>query len=128
VTLIRITDTYFAASPRLGQRRSRGATVGSSHGFLLTADGYTTLDVPFPGGFNTGAYGINAAGDIVGCYTAADGRVLTFVRDRHGEYQWFDVPSATFTCATAINAGGDIAGHYIDANGGGHGFVLHQPE
>jgi uncharacterized membrane protein len=99
-----------------------------SHGFLLTADGYTTLDVPFPGGVNTGAYGINAAGDIVGCYTAADGRVLTFVRDRHGEYRSFEVPGSSQTCAVAINAGGDIAGNYLDANGVAHGFVLHQPE
>ena len=99
-----------------------------SHGFLLTADGYTTLDVPFPGGVNTGAYGINAAGDIVGCYTSAGGRVLTFVRDRHGEYRSFEAPGALFTCAVAINAGGDIAGTYVDANGVGHGFVLHQPE
>ena len=90
-----------------------------SHGFLLTADGYTTLDVPFPGGVNTGAYGINAAGDIVGCYTAADGLAKTFVRDRHGEYRSFEAPGALFTCAAAINAGGDIAGQYVDANGVG---------
>jgi uncharacterized membrane protein len=94
----------------------------------MTADGYTTLDVPFPGGRNTGAFGINAAGDIVGCYTAADNRTLTFVRDRHGEYRSFEVPGALFTCGVAINANGDIAGGYVDANGTGHGFVLYQPK
>jgi len=104
------------------------STTGSAHGFLLTADGYTTLDVPFPGGFNTGAFGINAAGDIVGCYTAGDGRTLTYVRDRHGEYRSFEVPGAPIICAVAINAGGDIAGNYVDANGRVHGWVLHQPE
>lgn len=103
-------------------------TTGASHGFLLTADGYTMLDVPFPGGLNTGAFGINAAGDIVGCYFAASNRGLTFVRDRHGEYRSFEAPGASFTCGVAINAGGDIAGNYADANGATHGFVLYQPK
>jgi uncharacterized membrane protein len=126
-----IVGKYFigGASPfNLHDAFASTSTTGSSHGFLLTEDGYNTLDVPFPGGFNTGAFGINAAGDIVGCYTAAAGRVLTFVRDRHGEYRSFEAPGASYTCAVAINAGGDIAGNYVDANGVGHGFVLYQPK
>ena len=124
-----IVGKYFMgfAQPNAGFDAFSTSTA-PSHGFLLTADGYTTLDVPFPGGVNTGAYGINAAGDIVGCYTSAGGRLLTFVRNRHGEYRSFEAPGATATCATAINAGGDIAGLYRDANNVGHGFVLHQPE
>jgi uncharacterized membrane protein len=122
-----IVGKYFEGAANQGVAHEAFPTSAlPSHGFLLTADGYTTLDVPFPGGVNTGAYGINAAGDIVGCYTVG-GRVQTFVRDRHGEYRSFEVPGASFTCATAINDKGDIAGHYI-TNGVPHGFVLHQPE
>jgi uncharacterized membrane protein len=46
---------------------SNGAGV---HGFVLGGDGYTTLD--FPGAFQTRAFGINARGDVVGTYIAAD--------------------------------------------------------
>lgn len=122
-----IVGKYFEGNVNAGAAYDAFPTSAQpSHGFLLTADGYSPLDVPFPGGTNTGAYGINAAGDIVGCYRAASGRTLTFVRNRHGEYRSFEVPGASFTCATAINANGDIAGHYL-ANGTAYGFVLHQP-
>lgn len=40
------------------------------HGFVLGGDGYTTLD--FPGASQTRAFGINARGDVVGTYIAAD--------------------------------------------------------
>ena len=122
-----IVGRYFEGNASQGPAHDAFPTSAQpSHGFLLTADGYTPLDVPFHGGFNTGANGINAAGDIVGCYTVPGGQVLTFVRDRHGEYRSFQAPGASFTCATAINARGDIAGHYI-ANGRAFGFVLHKP-
>jgi uncharacterized membrane protein len=41
------------------------------HGFVLSGDGYATLD--FPGAAQTRAFGINARGDVVGTYIAADG-------------------------------------------------------
>lgn len=40
------------------------------HGFVLSGDGYTTLD--FPGATATRAFGINAHGDIVGTYVTTD--------------------------------------------------------
>ena len=34
---------------------------------------FTPIDVPFPGAFDTGAYGINAHGQIVGYYSDSTG-------------------------------------------------------
>jgi len=47
------------------------------HGFVLGGDGYTTLD--FPGASQTRAFGINARGDVVGTYIAADNTTHGFL-------------------------------------------------
>jgi hypothetical protein len=48
-----------------------------------------------PGGFNTVAHGINAAGQIVGSYSDAGG-TYGFLLD-HGSYTKLDVPGAAYT-------------------------------
>jgi uncharacterized membrane protein len=72
----------------------------------------TTID--FPGGFGTEAYGINAAGEIVGVYWDNQGAD----RGRHGillsggRFVRIDGPHAVVTRALGINDRGQIAGVY----------------
>jgi uncharacterized membrane protein len=51
-----------------------------SHGFVLENGRYTTLDVP--GAKNTVAFGINARGEVVGGFEAADGQRRGFIARR----------------------------------------------
>ena len=89
------------------------------------ADGsvrFNTID--YPGATQTFAWGINAAGDIVGSYktTASDehGFVL-----RNGVFTSFDYPGAAWTQAWGISARGDIVGQYGLPGGNTiHGFLL----
>ena len=79
---------------------------------------FTTIDVP--GATATEAFGINAAGDIVGFFTNASG-AHGFLLSR-GVFTTIDVPGATATEAGGINAAGDIVGAFADASGI-HGFL-----
>ena len=88
---------------------------------------FTQLDVPFPAGINTQARGINSKGDIVGFY-ALGSRTLSFMRDRHGNYESLEAPTdqpATATAAFGINAPGDIVGQY-NYLGVTRGFVMYR--
>jgi probable HAF family extracellular repeat protein len=102
---------------------------GSVHGFLMSGDTVTQLDVPFPGAVNTNAPGLNNRGDIVGFYTdTVTRRVLGFRRDRTGHYESFEAPTETpssSTIPTGINNRGDIVGQYTHA-GVTRGFVLYR--
>src|SRR6516225_4456511 len=104
------------------------------HGFLLSiasyytlidgvytpVDTYTTIDGP--AGFNTGAMGINRAGQIVGSYQDAKG-VHGFLLSG-GTYTTLDDPLATNgTYANDINDAGEIVGYYQNASGD-HGFLF----
>lgn len=98
---------------------------GAVHGFLLSGDQVTYLDVPFAGAINTNAPGLNDEGDVVGFYTVG-GRQLAFKRDRHGNYESLDAPTSTpasSTLAIGINAPGDIVGQYTH-QGVTRGFVM----
>jgi probable HAF family extracellular repeat protein len=100
---------------------------GSVHGFLMSGDIVTLLDVPFPGAINTNAPGLNDGGDIVGFYTVS-GRQVAFRRDRHGNYESLDAPTptpASSTLAIGINTPGDIVGQYTH-NGVTRGFVMYR--
>ena len=102
---------------------------GSVHGFLMSHETVTQLDVPFPGAINTNAPGLNDRGDVVGFYTHTETRrVLAFRRDRHGNYESFEAPTetpASATIPTGINTPGDIVGQYTHA-GVTRGFVLYR--
>ena len=100
---------------------------GSVHGFLMSGDMVTQLDVPFPGAINTNAPGLNDRGDIVGFYTVS-GRQVAFRRDRHENYESLDAPSptpASCTLAIGINTPGDIVGQYTHS-GVTRGFVMYR--
>jgi uncharacterized membrane protein len=100
---------------------------GSVHGFLMSGDIVTQLDVPFQGAINTNAPGLNDRGDIVGFYTVS-GRQVAFRRDRDGNYESLDAPTptpASSTLAIGINAPGDIVGQYTHL-GATRGFVMYR--
>lgn len=103
---------------------------GSVHGFLISADTVTQLDVPFTNAINTNAPGLNDRGDVVGFYTdTLTRRVRAFRCDSHGNYEWFEAPTgeiaASSTLAIGINTPGDIVGQYTHA-GVTRGFVLYR--
>jgi len=60
-----------------------GAFVAGIHGFLLDAGIFNTIDVPFPGSFNTVVRGINNLGDLAGLFS-----------DAQGEHGFIAVPQA----------------------------------
>ena len=104
---------------------------GSVHGFLMSGETLTQLDVPFPNATNTNAPGLNDRGDIVGFFTdTAKRRVLAFRRDPDGYYESFEAPTVTppsATVATGINTRGDIVGQYT-YGGVVRGFVLYRAD
>jgi probable HAF family extracellular repeat protein len=84
---------------------------------------FTTVDVPGASHSSTGAHGINASGQIVGCYEDAAYKVHGFLLDQ-GSYTTLDAPGPTgLTSPQGINDSGQVVGFYYDA-GGAHGFLL----
>jgi uncharacterized membrane protein len=96
------------------------------HGYLMSGETVTQLDVPFAGATQTQAWSMNSQGDIVGYYVVG-GRGIAFRRDRHGEYQSLDAPTtpASDTRAFGISGAGDIAGQYT-YQGVTRGFVMYR--
>jgi uncharacterized membrane protein len=101
------------------------------HGFLLSDDEFTTIDVP--GARGTNAWKINQRGDIVGGYTDAGGRKHVFLfRLRERGYSTIDVPGAAETGLDngGINSQGDVVAVYCEtapcrgASRDAHGFLL----
>ena len=83
---------------------------------------FTTIDVP--GIYDTQAFGINDAGQIVGYYEPYVGPLHGLLLDVDGSYTTLDVPGAIETDAVGINASGQIVGYYIGADHYYHGFLL----
>jgi probable HAF family extracellular repeat protein len=90
------------------------------HGFVLSGQEYTALDVPFVGASNTIALGINNRGRIVGTYQTSGGiHGFTYY---DGSYSTIAVPGALDTTPTGINRYGQVVGFYHDSVGT-HGFI-----
>jgi hypothetical protein len=97
-----------------------GSDVGSS---IYAAGGWTTLPVPAgyaPG--NTGALGINDAGDVAGAVGSDDGSGQLFIFSG-GAYQFASFAPWLTTQARAINNAGIATGLVQNADGTGTGFV-----
>ena len=115
-------------------RRQRCATAGEDEmrAFLLTiltlvltasltfARDPITLDVE--GAVVTTALDVNDAGDVVGSYYTADGRVHGFLWS-NGAFKTVDGPNSVRTELWGVNNRGDIVGEYFDGVRS-HGFVL----
>jgi hypothetical protein len=117
---------------------------GHSHGYLLTTDGFVSIDVPQALSTDTitdtDARGVNNPGTIIGFYSVnhnfgppnnvipgiAHGFVL-----RRGTFTAIDYPGAVATLPRGLNDAGDVVGWYITANTtqsppsitGVHGFI-----
>jgi uncharacterized membrane protein len=90
------------------------------HGFVLSGEEYTALDVSFVGASNKIALGINNRGRIVGTYqTSAGIQGFTYY---DGSYSTIAVPGALGTTPTGINRSGEVVGFYHDGVGT-HGFI-----
>ncbi len=93
---------------------------------------FATLDGPTPASYDA-AYGINAAGAIVGTYEDGVGMSHGFLL-RQGHYTIIDDPEASSgglegTSAMGINTQGDVVGYYVHGvfpNLTLHGFLLRQ--
>jgi uncharacterized membrane protein len=113
---------------------------GRWHAFLMSDGAFTSIDVP--GAIQTVSFppqvGMNAAGDVVGSYCAAEPCPLlvtdNFVsvhgflrswedRDNAGQVTTIDFPGASGGGAFGINTRGDIVGAYFDASHRTHGFL-----
>jgi uncharacterized membrane protein len=105
-----------------------------THGFLLRAGVYTSIDFPGAAAF-TQAWKINDSGEIVGRYTGAnDGKYHIFILSNGSFTAVPDVPEAFETAvieAGGLNSNGDIVTQYCSAKpcglgsvGDVHGFLL----
>lgn len=71
---------------------------------------FTTIDVP---GASTDCYGIRPDGRLTGGgYIGSDGQTHGWLRNRRGEFSWFDYPDANFTKVQGINSHGEFTGNY----------------
>ena len=92
---------------------------------------FTTIDAPGAAtmsGYGTSGVGINAAGDIAGYFTDANGLLQGFVRKSGGSLATIDAPGAGTapnlgTLAFAINASGNAGGYYADSNDFFHSYI-----
>src|SRR5262249_58805081 len=95
------------------------------HGCLYDHRTHLALDVPLgPGSFSAWAYGINAAGTIVGRYYDAGFKTHGFLYS-NGTYTILDDPlGINGNAALGINDSGQIVGQYQNQNGTlTHGFL-----
>jgi uncharacterized membrane protein len=95
------------------------ATIG---GAAQSADlQYTFREINVPGSTTSDAWGINAAGDVVGNYTLGL-QAFGFLLQR-GVFTTINVPGSTYTAAFSINSAGAIVGEFGDQVTS-HGYLL----
>jgi len=104
-----------------------GSGLGHEHGFLLTADGFTSVD--FPNADTTDAWKITDSGDIIGDWSSSgalqSGSLHGYIL-HNGQYSSFDFPDAPGTAGRDMNASGHLVGVLFDKKCAiplGHGFV-----
>ena len=90
---------------------------------LVFAADYRFERIHVPRSHETGAFGINARGHIVGYYFGFDDKLHGFLL-RNGKFKSIDFPGAVQTfAARGINARGDIVGTFQDSALIAHGFL-----
>lgn len=95
---------------------------GSVFGATVAANerAFDYVQIRVPGSVRTIAYGINAAGHVVGNYLGEDGVDGAFIL-RGEDYETFVIPDAIWTEARGIGPGGEVVGIY-EKDGAWHGF------
>ena len=93
-------------------------TMGSMHGMMLTAEGFSALHLP--ASMNNGP---SPEGNrIAGLYTDMMNHGHGYIIDK-GTFTSFDVSGSSSTAAWDMNASGEIVGVYSDAANQVHGFL-----
>ncbi len=102
----------------------------ASHGFFRNgaSGAITTFDVPFVGGSETVAVGLNDAGVVVGSYQTSDGDcgfvLHGFIRFPGGIFANVDFANSLFgTEVTGVNNAGTVVGFYSDKSNVNISFV-----
>lgn len=101
---------------------------GHSHGYLLTNDGFVSIDAPQSLSTDTitdtDARGVNNTGTIIGFYNVdhnfgLPNRVISIAHGfllRRGTFTAIDYPNAVATLPRGTNDAGDVVGWYINAD------------
>jgi hypothetical protein len=121
-TVIDIPGAYSTSASDINRR---GDIVGSyygqdlrAHGFLLTEDGLTTIDVDSGFDTHTSLIAINNRGDIVGTKRVGFSEATSGFLLRDGVFIPIVVAGAFSVSPVDINDRGDIVGSYMVAPGG----------
>lgn len=89
---------------------------------LASAQTYSVVDLGTLGGAYSMAYGINAAGTVVGVSALSSGRELPFFWNPSGIWT-LSMPGSRFAVGRCINAAGQIAGYTDTPTGRQHAFL-----
>ena len=94
------------------------------YSFRRDADGNIFWPIRAPGFANTGMFGVDDRGRMVGFVTSRDGgpTQAVFLRPPN-RFAFFAYPGAIFTEFTDINNHGQICGKYDSPDGKRHGFI-----
>jgi len=113
-----------------GINSSNQVVGGAVHGaeieysFRRDPDGKIVWPIRAPGFANTGMFGLDDKGRMVGFVTSLDGPTqAVFLRPSH-RFASFSYPGAIFTEFYDINSGGMICGGYHSPDGRAHGFIV----
>jgi len=109
---------------------SRNQVAGSAvHGpeieysYFRDADGKIVWPIRTPGFRNTGVFGMDDKGRMVGFVATKDAPTqAVFLRPKH-QFAVFAYPGAVFTEFNDINSKGQICGNYFSPDGIQHGFI-----
>ena len=94
------------------------------YSFRRDPDGKIVWPIRAPGFRNTGMFGVDDTGRMVGFVTSHDAPTqAVFLRPPH-RFAFFSYPGAIFTEFTDINTGGKICGTYDSPDGKAHGFIV----
>ena len=90
---------------------------------IRDADGKIVWPIRAPGFRNTGLFGLDDKGRMVGFVASNDAPTqAVFLRPSH-RFAFFAYPGATFTEFTDINTHGQICGDYYTPDNKEHGFI-----
>jgi uncharacterized membrane protein len=85
---------------------------GFFRSFIYDRGSFRSIDVPFVPNADSGAFGINNSGKVVGCYSICSRGYLFDIRS--GQFTASDVPGAIVTQPSDINDNGHIVGVFFD--------------
>jgi hypothetical protein len=105
-----------------------GLKVQRVHGYILSNNVFTTIDVPGAAntGTPTGGVWMSTSGELAGYYQpqgSPAGQFRAWLRALDGTFSSYLVPGATDTCFFNINERGDFVGRYV-AGGVEHGVYI----